>query len=119
MLLKLSFSLSKIECVRIKAFSGSLTRSKGDRFMNLKHLDQLRNQIASTENLNSLRQELLVEFDRIIHFIKVQLEKDVEVLGKDLQALKNAPLKDPKALEIIGHLIMDFGDLRKDLETEI
>lgn len=87
--------------------------------MNLKHLDQLRNQIASTENLNSLRQELLVEFDRIIHFIQNQLEKDVQVLEKDLQELKNAPLKDEKTLEIIGHLIMDFGDLRKDLETEI
>lgn len=87
--------------------------------MNLNHLEQLRNQIASTENLNSLRQELIVEFDRVIHFIQDQLEKDVKVLEKDLQELKNTPLKDRKTLEIIGHLITDFGDLRKDLETEI
>jgi hypothetical protein len=61
----------------------------------------------------------LKEIDRIIHFIKEELEKDVQTLEKDVQELRKTTVNDQHTLEIIGHLIMDFGELRKDLETEI
>lgn len=79
----------------------------------------LRDQIKKTENLNLLRDELLKEFDWIIHVVRELLEKDVEKLERDVQELKQTPIGDKKTLEIIGHLVMDFSVLRHDLETEI
>lgn len=87
--------------------------------MNLSHLQSLRDRIALTADLNSLRNELIEEFERIVHFLKDQVEKDVRHLELDVLELKKTTVKSKKALEIIGHLVMDFGELRKDLETEI
>ena len=87
--------------------------------MNLTQLETLRNQIQNVDNLTSLRKELLKEFDKIIRFIKNQLEKDVQNLEQDVQELRKTPVEDRKTLEIIGHLVTDFSELRKDLETEI
>jgi hypothetical protein len=87
--------------------------------MNLTQLERLKKQIQRTDNINPLKEELLIEFDRIIHFIKNQLEKDVQTLEKDVEELQKTSINDKHTQEIIGHVIMDFSELRKDLETEI
>ncbi len=87
--------------------------------MNLAHIESLKALIFKTSDLNSLRAEILKEFDHVIHFLKDRLEKDVHHLAKEVQELQRTPLENPKIREIIGHIVMDFGELRKDLETEI
>ena len=87
--------------------------------MKLTRIMNLKEQIQNTDNLNLLRDELLKEFDWIIHVVKELLEKDVKNLEQDVQELRKTTIGDKKTLEIIGHLVMDFSVLRQDLETEI
>lgn len=87
--------------------------------MNLAHLESLKNLVIKTDDLDSLRGQIIKEFDHIIHFMRDQIQKDISHLEQDVQELRQTPLEAPKAREIVGHLVMDFGELRKDLETEI
>lgn len=87
--------------------------------MNLSHLVNLKKKLLASRDLNPMRQEITEEFDRVIHFIQDQLEKDVKNIEQDVENLSHSSAPDASTREIIGHLIMDFSELRKDLETEI
>lgn len=85
----------------------------------LSRLETLKRKIQSAKEISSLRNEILEEFEKIIIFVKGHLEKDVQTLGKDLEELQKSSVSDPRTLQIIGHLVTDFSELHKDLETEI
>lgn len=87
--------------------------------MNLSRLIDLKKRLLVSGDLNPLKQEIIQEFEKIIHFIQNQIEKDVKNIERDVEDLSQTRVPDGKAQEIIGHLIMDFSELRKDLETEI
>lgn len=85
----------------------------------LSRIQTLKRKIQNAQDITLLRKEIIEEFERIIVFIKSHLEKDVQNLGKDLEELQKSSVNDPKTLQIIGHLVTDFSELHKDLETEI
>ena len=86
--------------------------------MNINKLKKLRQQIDFAEDINHLKKEIIDKLDKIILLFGHEIEADIEDLEKDVEQLQETKIPNGKAMEIVGHLVTDFGELRRHLEIE-